>query len=142
MIKIFIINKKNYPINTGLINKIARYVAKKEKKLNGAVEFIVTDNKEIKKINWIWRGVDKSTDVLAFSWQENDIGIREELGQIFISYPKIISQAKDFDVSLKEEFFRIFIHGLLHLAGYNHQKEKEAKKMFKMQEDILSKTID
>ncbi len=142
MIEIMVINKKKYPINIGLINKTAQIAVKKEKKLKGKIELIITDNQEIKKINRLWRGINKETDVLAFEWSKSNFYPSEQIGQIFISFPKIILQAKEFDVSPTEEFLRIFIHGLLHLAGYNHHKKNEAQKMFKIQEEILAVTIN
>lgn len=141
MIEIIVINKKKYPINSGLINKIAKIAAKKEKKLKGTIELIITDDKEIKKINQSWRGINKTTDVLAFEWNKTFFYPNEQIGQIFISFPKILAQAKEFNVSSAEEFLRIFIHGLLHLAGHNHFNEKEASKMYKLQEEILNTSI-
>lgn len=142
MIEIIIVNKKKYPINIALINKAAQNTTKRDKKLKGEVELIITDNREIKKINRLWRGINKETDVLAFEWSKNKFYPNAQIGQIFISFPKILSQAKEFDVSPTEEFLRILIHGLLHLAGCNHHKENEAKKMFKIQEQILAVTIN
>jgi len=142
MIEIIVINKKKYPINIGFINKAVQNVCKKSKKIKGEIELIVTDNQEIKKINRLWRGINKETDVLAFEWSKSKFYPCKQIGQIFISYPKILSQAKEFHISPIEEFLRIFIHGFLHLVGYNHLKQKEAKKMFKIQEQILTITID
>lgn len=142
MIAIIVINKKKYPINIGLINKASQNAVKRTKNLKGELELIITNNQEIKKINRLWRGINKETDVLAFEWNKNEFYPSEQMGQIFISFPKILSQAKEFNVSSTEEFLRIFIHGLLHLAGYNHHNKNEAQKMFKIQEQILTDTIN
>lgn len=142
MIKLIVFNKKKYPINISLINKAVQNVCNVNKKIKGEIELIITDNIEIKKINRLWRGINKETDVLAFEWSKSKFYPCGQIGQIFISYPKILSQAKEFNVSVREEFLRIFIHGLLHLIGYNHHKKNEAQKMFKIQEQILTVTIN
>ncbi len=70
------------------------------------------------------------------------LGIQAEhlqLGDIVISLEKAETQAKEFSVSLKEEFLRLLVHGLLHLRGYEHENvsRKIADKMFKKQEQLL-----
>jgi probable rRNA maturation factor len=60
------------------------------------------------------------------------------LGQIFIAYPQIKRQAKQYKISEKEEFVRMLVHGLLHLVGYDHNTIKDEKKMLNLQEKIVN----
>lgn len=140
MIGVELINKKSYPINKKLFLRAAAALSKQDKKLRGTVETVVVDNRVMRKMNKEWRGMDRTTDVLSFAWAETKSfpGEKEApLGQIFISYPRIVAQAKECGVDLKEEMARMFLHGLLHLFGYDHAREKEAKKMFALQEKII-----
>lgn len=140
MIDIEIINEKKYPVNKKLFLRAAAALSRREKKLRGKVETVIVDNRAMRKMNKEWRGIDRTTDVLSFAWTEikNFPGKEKALlGQIFISYPKIIVQAKECGVSAKEELIRMFLHGLLHIIGRDHVKEKDAKKMFALQEKII-----
>lgn len=99
--------------------------------------------KKIKTLNSLYRDKDKITDVLAFALKDEKTPADDlyDLGDVFICVSQIKRQAREFDISFKEEFTRILIHGVLHLLGFDHIKEKDAKKMFSLQEKILQKTI-
>ncbi|PIT88050.1 MAG: rRNA maturation RNase YbeY [Candidatus Magasanikbacteria bacterium CG10_big_fil_rev_8_21_14_0_10_36_32] len=139
MIKIEINNSKKYSVNNQLILNTVKFAEKLEKTINGIVEINLVNNQEIKQINKLWRQKNSITDVLSFAWREEKKLKSDYLGQIFISYPRIIKQAKEYKVNSEEEFVRMLAHGLLHLVGYDHKTTKDAKKMFFVQEKILSK---
>lgn len=102
------------------------------------LSIILTDNQEIKKINKMYRGIDKATDVLSFPMIEFDkpgdfSGLEEYkneyfnletdellLGDIIISVEKVMKQAEDFGHSLKRELAFLMAHSMLHLFGYDH----------------------
>lgn len=113
---------------------------------NPIISVSLVDNRYIHKINKKYRGIDRDTDVISFAFLDNDPQ-REEikksnetvpLGDIYISYEKAIQQAKEFGHPLERELCFLFVHGLLHLLGYDHMKEKDEKIMFSLQEEILS----
>lgn len=114
-------------------------------KNNYVIELNFVDNKTIKKINKTYRKIDKVTDVISFAFLEldkNEIPIKSKepqfLGEIDISIDKIISQAKEYKHSFKYELVYLYIHGLLHLLGYDHVKnKKDAIIMFQTEEKIL-----
>lgn len=114
-------------------------VAHKLVKINGELEVSVVGDREMKELNYRYRGKDCVTDVLSFAWQEDKQVKSEFLGQIYICYPQIARQAKEFGVKIGEEFVRMLAHGFLHVAGYDHLKKLEAEKMFKIQEEIIKK---
>lgn len=137
MTTVNVFKKVAIPWNNKWIEKVVNLTAKKEKKIKGEVEIIVVGDSEIKRLNHEYRGIDKVTDVLSFAWQEDGMISSDVLGQIYISYPQIKRQAKIWQVTAKEEFSRMLIHGLLHLIGYDHDNEKDSKKMFSLQEKIV-----
>ena len=59
------------------------------------------------------------------------------LGDIYISYDKVISQAKEYNHSIKREICFLAVHGLLHLLGYDHMKKEDEIKMFSLQKELL-----
>lgn len=82
------------------------------------LELIVTDNSDIREINRVSRGVDRATDVLSFPLEEFP---NAPLGSIVISIDMVKLKAKEFGHSDEDEFKLLFIHGLLHLLGFDHE---------------------
>ena len=102
---------------------------------------LVSDT-EIQELNSKWRGKDQPTDVLSFSAQEGFEmpGTEELLGDIVISVDTAKSQAKQYGHSLTEELLVLFVHGLCHLLGYDHEKgPKEARLQAERETEILQK---
>ncbi|MCX6782301.1 MAG: rRNA maturation RNase YbeY [Candidatus Magasanikbacteria bacterium] len=137
MIKVLFFNENKYPVEEKFVKKITAVASGHEKKICGIVEIALVDNKDICKLNRIWRGKNSATDVLSFAWSEEKSIKAPMLGQIFVSYPKIIKQANENEIPVKEELGRMIVHGLLHISGYGHGSAKQAKKMFALQEKIL-----
>jgi len=84
-------------------------------------------DKDIKKLNKEYRKIDRVTDVLSF----------EELNEIIICYPRAVEQAKDKKHPIKKEIETLLIHGLLHLLGYDHEKESDARIMEKLEKKLF-----
>lgn len=122
------------------VEKVFKIIQKKIK-VNGGLEVNIVGDKEIKDLNFRYRGINKVTDVLSFAWQEDDLIKTKNLGQIYICYPQIERQAKQVAVDVKEEFARMLTHGFLHIMGYDHVKKTDAKKMFKIQEEVVTEYI-
>lgn len=120
------------------LQKIAELVAKKEKKVKGVVEINMIGDKEMTELNFQYRGKKYPTDVLSFAWTEDKKIKSNLLGQIYICYPQIKRQAKEYKIKEHEELARMLIHGLLHLVGHDHIKNAPAKKMFAIQEGIIN----
>jgi len=101
----------------------------------------LTNDKKILDLNHAWRGQLKSTDVLSFPIiDETFSGVGNEcieLGDIVISVPTAIRQAKDNNVDLCRELKWLVSHGLLHLLGWDHSDEESLNKMLLIQEQLL-----
>ena len=101
---------------------------------------IIIGNDDIKKINKEYRNIDNPTDVISFALEDNkqiDIPDVRVLGDIYISYDKVISQAKEYGHSEKREICFLAIHGLLHLLGSDHMTKEDEEKMFSLQKELL-----
>ena len=97
---------------------------------------------EIKKLNKKFRQIHKSTDILSFPFYEkNDFckKLKTEkeiyLGDIIINFNKVISKKNKFN--FLDEFNKLWIHGLAHLFGYDHKKNKDFKVMTKFEKELL-----
>lgn len=109
---------------------------------SGAISVHFIGDTRMARLNRIHRGKQGTTDVLSFAAQEGGgVFPGDEIGDIFISVPQIKRQAKVWNVSHKEELFRMLIHGVLHVLGYDHITKKQAKKMFSLQEAFLKKIL-
>ncbi len=98
---------------------------------------LLSNNKNIKKLNKKFRNKNKPTDVLSFPF-EKKINIKKNsyLGDIIISYEFINKPKKLTNLEFKKKVAKIFIHGFLHLLGYDHIKLNDFKKMIKKEEKI------
>jgi rRNA maturation RNase YbeY len=108
-------------------------------KLKGqrSVSLAVIGAAAMKRLNKHYRHKDKVTDVLSFEADEALDG-REWLGEILICGPVCRKQAKEMRHSIEHEFQLLFVHGLLHLCGYDHEKsEADDIKMKKLETKIL-----
>ena len=120
------------------------------------INVLLTDNEGIHGFNKEYRGMDRETDVLSFPnldfESEGEFVIEEEreadyfdpdtgeliLGDIIISVDKVQEQAESYGHSLKREFAFLVAHSMLHLCGYDHMEEGEAKVMEAKQEEVLT----
>lgn len=108
-------NQTPVEIDISLLEKIAQTLTPKD------CELILTDNSTIQELNKEHRNIDKPTDVLSFPL-EFDLP-NMPLGSIVISVDYAQEKANEFQHTLQEEMTLLFIHGLLHLLGYDHEKD-------------------
>ena len=124
--------------------KICNAFPKKYKFLNKKVSFtlLLSNNKNIQKLNKIFRKKNNPTDILSFpTTKKTRISKQTYLGDIIISYnfmnkPRLLNK-KLFD----EKVIKIFIHGFLHLLGFDHKKNKDYMKMLKEEGQIYKSVI-
>ena len=123
--------------------KICQAFPKKYKFLKKKVTFtlLLSNNKNIKKLNKVFRKKNKSTDILSFPLDKK-IKIKKNtyLGDIIISY-NYLDKPRSQDLrSFKKKVIKIFIHGFLHLLGFDHKKNKDYSKMLR-EENLLFKSV-
>ena len=123
--------------------KICKAFPKKYKFMNKKVTFtlLLSNNKNIKKLNKVFRKKNKSTDILSFPLDKK-IKIKKNtyLGDIIISYNYLDKPRSQDLKSFKEKVAKILIHGFLHLLGFDHKKNKDYSKMLK-EENLLFKSV-
>ena len=128
------VNWKKKLKNTNLfINKILKSFPKKYQ-FNGKkviLTVLLSNNKKIKQLNKKFRKKDKPTDILSFPFGKKISKSIVYLGDIIISYD-FINKPKSLNIfQFKDKLVKIFIHGFLHLVGFDHIKVSEFKKMNK-----------
>jgi probable rRNA maturation factor len=121
---------------------------------DGEIDLTFVDNDRIHELNRDFRGIDRPTDVLSFAMNESvedepeiiyEVEEGEELedipnslGDIIISVTRAKEQALEYGHSLERELGFLFVHGFLHLLGYDHQDEASEAEMMSKQETVLS----
>ncbi len=114
--------------------KICKAFPKKYKFLNKKVTFtlLLSNNKNIKNLNKVFRKKNKSTDILSFPLDKKiKISKNTYLGDVIISYNHLDKPRSQDLKTFKEKVTKIFIHGFLHLLGFDHKKNKDYSKMLK-----------
>ncbi|MBD1138917.1 rRNA maturation RNase YbeY [Pelagibacterales bacterium SAG-MED46] len=124
--------------------KICKAFPKKYKFIDKKVSLtlLLSNNKNIKKLNKDFRNKDKTTDILSFPFSKKmKISKQTYIGDIIISY-NFIDKPKSQNIKIfKIRLIRIFIHGFLHLIGFDHIKNKDYKKMLREEELIYQSVI-
>ncbi len=114
---------------------------------NRDIELIFTDSKEIQNINKNFRQIDKPTDVLSFPL---DFMPNMPLGSVVINIDFVKNKSLEFNHDIESEIKLLFIHGLLHLLGYDHendngemrQKEREIIEKFSLPQSLIVRSED
>lgn len=126
-----------------LVEKIIQFVANEEKISHGSeVSITFVDDETIRKINSEYRDKDYATDVISFALNDDESDLLDEdipnlLGDIIVSYPRVVSQADEYGHSIDRELGFLVVHGFLHLLGYDHVTPEDEKVMFGRQEELL-----
>lgn len=107
---------------------------------SAVLSVVIVNNKEIQKLNKKWRQKDYPTDVLSFplNLDAPSGGLPFEIGELIISAEKAVEQSQEYGHSLERELSFLFVHGCLHVLGFNHDTAAEEKDMTGRQKAILA----
>ena len=137
-----------------LIQQVVRTCFEEEhlEKTNLYLNIILTNPETIRQTNKTYREIDKETDVLSFPMfqkeeidnlieesKNEEIEVEDVLGDIMISIPRVIEQAKEYGHSVERELAYMVVHGFYHVMGYDHIKEEDKVIMRPKEENILNK---
>jgi probable rRNA maturation factor len=103
------------------------------------LSLLLTNDASIKEINSKWRRQDKATNVLSFPTKEIEVGETPLplLGDIIFAHETILREAEELTKSFEEHLTHLFIHGFLHLLGYDHINDTDAEQMERIETGIL-----
>ncbi len=140
-------NQTNLPVDIDALEEIAQSLTTKE------IEVIITDNESIQELNQEHREMNKPTDVLSFPMdapftEQSIFGM--PLGSIVISADLVKEKANEFGHTVQDELSLLFIHGLLHLLGFDHEtddgemraREKEIIEAFDLPSSLIVRTTE
>jgi probable rRNA maturation factor len=150
-IEVFIDEEFRGVVNGGWVKKIVRQVLKAEGVASlYEVSLVFTDSETVQQLNRDYRGVDEPTDVLAFymlpqKGDDSSFALPPDgvtrLGEVIISYPQAVAQAKEQGHSPERELALLIIHGILHLLSYDHEEPEEESKMRERERELLERCL-
>jgi len=112
--------------------------------VSSEVGLVITSDEHIKSLNHRYRGKDRPTNVLSFANDEikdfvsgDGQADKNYLGDIYISYPTLMREAHDLHEPSRERFVQLFVHGVLHLLGFDHEDAQDAEVMERMEDKIV-----
>ena len=112
------------------------------------VGLVVTSDEQIRSLNHRYRGKDKPTNVLSFANDEikdfvsvDSKADKNYLGDIYISYPTLMREAHDLHETSRERFVQLFVHGVLHLLGLDHEDMADASVMEQLEDKIVTSIL-
>ena len=100
----------------------------------------LSNDKDIKYFNLKWKGINKPTNILSFLNNDNLFSFENNmiyLGDIIVSYDTILKEVKSRKIDFQDHLSHILIHGILHLKGYTHDKEDDARLMQNEEKRLL-----
>lgn len=126
---------------SGFFSRVQREMKRRKKwpvRLKGkSLQLVFLSRPQAKSLNQQFRGRDHATDVLSFDSMDP-----ESLGELVLCPEVLKKQAKEHGLSFRDELCYMTLHGFLHLLGYDHEtSEKEAKKMFQLQDAVFEKAL-
>ena len=128
-----------------------------------AVDVVIADDETVKSLNSRFRGLDETTDVLAFSFSHEGAyygtdgppperpetfgfvtppEVKAGLGEVIVSYPRAVIQARESGNTPQRELTLLLAHGVLHLLGYDHVEPEEAAAMKAKESTVAAQVLD
>jgi probable rRNA maturation factor len=123
-----------------LFNQVCKKFPKKYRFISkkAYLTLLLSNNNKIKILNKKFRNKNKHTDILSFPFKDKKKKLKEiYLGDLIISYNYMSKPKNLSNYEFKKKTIKIFIHGFLHLLGYDHIKNKEYKEMLKQEQKVF-----
>lgn len=147
---IFIDNlQKDQVVDLSALRQVAKGILEFQKCPDRCeLSIALVDDQKIRRLNREYRGIDRSTDVLSFAQQESidpqlvqphpeDTAFPLVLGDVILSVETTQKQASEQEKSFEAELYFLLIHGILHLLGYDHQTDDDARVMKQLEQKVL-----
>ena len=122
-----------------ILNEFSKRVDNFNPEKKNLISVMFSTDKKVMQLNKQFRNINKPTNVLSFPSLTNSPSMFKEvfLGDIIFSIETILSEAKINNISINDHLIHLFIHGLLHLLGYDHKTVEEARNMENLEITIL-----
>jgi probable rRNA maturation factor len=127
-----VFGEKKANVSAVFVKRAAQTVLSFLSKKKAILSVVFVTDREISRLNRVYRGKKETTDILSF-----ESGDKIDLGDVFISPRSAKRKAKERGMAYPDYLKLLIVHGTLHLCGFDHRNEKEAKKMERAEKKIL-----
>lgn len=134
-----VLDKVCSPIPSAMFVRLGAWLLAEMDCSDSEVSVVLIDDAEMRPLNAQWRDIDQPTDVLAFAQSDSFSAQSHVLGDVLISVETATRQAAERGHSLERELTVLFVHGVLHLLGYDHIEDGEAEEMEALERTLLAK---
>lgn len=144
MFSLQILEKPSFPLSQKVLDDIAQSISNTtDEAQNWVVNLVFLDPQSIQNLNKKYRGKDSVTDVLSFHYHDDFEALSEEdlAWEIVLCEEKIISQWQEYGLWTEKEFYKLVIHSIIHLLGYDHETDEEYKEMQELEDSIWKKVF-
>ncbi len=130
-------NQTSFRVDKKFYTGVAKKVLKGENKERQKISLAFVDKEEIKNLNKKFRKKNKPTDVLSFRLDGSFGGKKQKLlGEIVICPEVVKENSEKYKEQFRQEMAKVFVHGILHLLGYDHEKSKRAELLMDEKQDF------
>ncbi|MBN2307060.1 rRNA maturation RNase YbeY [Candidatus Peregrinibacteria bacterium] len=130
------LNQEEFKVDVKHFSAYIKKIDKAIEVMNGILNVVFVNDKYIRALNKAYRGKDEPTDVLSFSYGPEDL-----IGEVYVSVETAGRQAKEYKHPLSDELIRLIVHGILHVHGYDHEKDEDYKLMLEVEKEVLGKDL-
>ncbi|MFA5917081.1 MAG: rRNA maturation RNase YbeY [Candidatus Gracilibacteria bacterium] len=137
-----IINPPNFSFDEKIVKTIFEIInLLQEKKQNGTLNLVFVDEKTIQELNNNYRKKDYITDVLSFNYYDDFDSLKDDdiAGELVFCEEKIKSQGLEYGLGEEKEFYKLLIHSILHIIGYDHEDDNDYIIMKSIEEEVWNK---
>lgn len=144
MFTLKVLSPTQIPYNQKTIDDIAKNIWKiVNTSQKWTLNIVFVDPNSIQNLNKTYRGKDSVTDVLSFHYFEDFSGLKKNdiAGEIVLCEEKVKEQALEYGLGEEKEFYKLIIHSVLHIIGYDHETDEEYEEMNKVEEEVWGKIM-
>ena len=106
--------------------------------LAGQVSVVFSDDAAVRRLNRDYRGKDTATNVLSFPLDIDDPTGGRHLGDVILARETVVAEAGAMKIPLMDHICHLVVHGILHIAGYDHEMDADAAEMEKLETRVLA----
>lgn len=144
MFSLQILENPSFSVSQKILDGIAVSISNTmNEKQFWVVNLVFLDPQSIQNLNKTYREKDSVTDVLSFHYHDDFSELSEEdlAGEIVFCEERIISQGQEYGLWTEKEFYKLVIHSVIHLLGYDHETDEEYKEMQELEDMVWKKVF-